>query len=366
MKTILLRTLFCLLALNSFGQSDTDKLHSRFLHYLKMEKVDSIYNSFLEVKENDIGYEKALLYRNQNGWLLNKTEQLKKDFVAILKLPSHSHQMAYVRIFRPQKSPPSEWNRFLELSIELEKSFDPKSTEYRELLGIKTMLELITRNNEALLLDLPKLLERLDKNSKAYSSSLWQYGTLLIRNGNKKEALKVYEEGANLGPDTKFLKSLMRLYSENKDFKKVLKYKEKILADSSGVLLYYLGEAYSEKGENETALEYFTRFTSEFEYSEHEPDVAISYENTVYHLTEIQLEKLGDFFLELDKKQSCKFYEYAKRIIQNSNEERFFKKQLMAIKDENQKKAFIEKHETHKKEQVKVLTRISKKAESCK
>ena len=105
MRKLLFGILFLTLNLASFGQQNTDELHKRFLQYLQIKKVDSIYNSSLKQDKND---EETLLYRNHFGWALNKTEQLKKDIPAILELPSHSMEMAYERIFRPQKFPPSE------------------------------------------------------------------------------------------------------------------------------------------------------------------------------------------------------------------------------------------------------------------
>jgi tetratricopeptide (TPR) repeat protein len=234
MKNILPIILLCIFAQNSLGQADNAEMHSRFLQYLKMEKVDSIYHSHLNITPDDEGYEEALLFRNQNGWALNELEQLKKDIPAILQLPEYAHEMAYERVFRPQKFPPAEWNRFFEMSNELVKFFDTSSIEYREILGIKTKLEFITRNDSALLLDLPKLLERLNMDSEAYSAMLWQYGNLLLRSNNKKEAEKVFESGLNLNSKGDLFSSLIHLYSSNNDFEKIIKYEHQILEDSSG------------------------------------------------------------------------------------------------------------------------------------
>jgi hypothetical protein len=331
-----------------------------------MEKVDSMYNSYLETNENNEAYEQALLYRNQYGWALNKIEQLKNDIPAILKLPAHTHEMAYERIFRPQKFPPTEWNRFYEISIELEKSFEDNSIEYREILGIKTKLEFLTRNDKALLIDLPKLLVRLNNDSEAYSAMLWQYGNLLIRNDEKIEAQKIFEEGLKLNTENDFLKSLIRSYSADREFEKVIKYEDQILRDSSGVLFFNLAEAYLNSNEVNKAKKYFNLFTSKIEYIDYEPYVKIEYDNTVNHISPSQLEVLGDFYFESEKELACKFYGYAAKIISDSNEEMFFKKQLMAVKDEVQKKDMIDKYEKYKREQQELLMRINKKIEKCK
>lgn len=366
MSKLLTGILLCFIAFNSIGQVDNDEMHKRFLQYLEMEKVDSIYNSYLEIDENNEAYEQALLYRNQYGWALNKIEQLKNDIPAILKLPNHSHEMAYERIFRPQKFPPTEWNRFYEISLELEKSFEINSVEFREILGIKTKLEFITRNDNALLIDLPKLLELLNSDSNAYSAMLWQYGNLLIRNDEDTKAQKVFEKGLKLNLDGDFLKSLIRIYSDNKEFEKLISYEEQILSDSSGVLLFNLAEAYLKSDEINKAEKYFNLFISKIEYVDYEPYVKIEYDNTVYHVSPSQLEILGNFYFERDNQLSCKFYENAAKIISNSNEERFFKKQLMAVNDKAQKKRMTEQFEKHKREQQNLLVRINKKIEKCK
>lgn len=273
--------------------------------------------------------------------------------------------MAYERIFEPQKFPPTEWSRFYEISIELEKSFEVNSIEYREILGIKTKLEFLTRNDKALLIDLPKLLELLDKDSEAYSAMLWQYGNLLIRNNEKGEAQIIFEKGLGLNSKNDFLKSLIRLYSENKEFKKVTKYEDQILNDSSGVLLFNLAEAYLNGNERNKGEKYFNLFISKIEYIDYDPYVKIEYDNTVYQITPNQLEILGDFYLERDKELACKFYSSAVNILSNSNDEMFFKKQLMAIQDEVQKKELVEKFESYKKEQKELLLKINKKIEKC-
>ena len=357
MIKILLGIFLFSLTISTFGQHETDKLHNKFVKYLKIEKIDSIYNSSLKKDENS---EQALLYRNQFGWALNKVEQLKKDIPAILKLPTHSSEMAYLKIFRPQKFPPTEWNIFYEISIELEKHFESNPIVSKEILAIKTKLEFLTRKDKALLIDLPKLLEKLNNNSSAYFAMLNQYGNLLIRNNEKTKAQKVFEKGLQLNSDEYFLLGLIQLHSNNKNYEKVISYEQQILSDSSGIMLYNLAEAQMKNNNRKKADKYFRLLISKFKYTDYEPYVQLEYNNFSYSLQPFQLETLGDFYFKIEKQLAYEFYEKALKILSNTNDI-FFKKQLMAIQDETEKKKMIEKFEKNKIEQQELLNRINNK-----
>ena len=246
-----------LFSICSFGQMDNDGLHEKFLQLLKKEKIDSIYYSYLKVNEGDQKYEEALLYRNQYGWALHELEQLKKDFPAIIKLSRYSNEMEYEKTLHLQRFPPSEWNNLLELATELEKHFESKPIEHREILGVKTMLEFITKNDSALILDASKLLKLMSKNSEAYSMMLWNYGNVLIRTDNNKQAINVFEKGLNQTTNIRFLHSLVRLYYFNKEYEKIISFENQINNDSSGILFFNLAEAYLKQNNIEKAEKYF-------------------------------------------------------------------------------------------------------------
>jgi len=362
MRKLLQGILIVILSQNTFGQHETDKSHERFIKYLEMEKVDSIYNSSLKKDDHN---EKALLYRNQFGWALNKVEQLKKDIPSILELPLYSGEMAYESVFSPQKFPPTEWNRFYEICIELEKHFESNAIIYREILGIKTKLQWLTRNDKGLSIDLPKLLEKLNTNSDAYPMMLFHYGNLLIRNGENLEAQKVFEKGLKLNLEGDFLNSLIQIHANDKDFEKVISYEEQILGDPSGVLLYNLAEAQLKKNNRKKADKYFSAFISNFEYINYYPYVKIEFDNTVHHVEPVELELLGDFYVTSNEELACKLYDNANKILSDSNEERFYKQQMMTIQDETVKKKMIEEFEKHKIEQQELQGRIINKLKNC-
>ncbi len=366
MKNIYILFSICLSSICSFGQVENAALHEKFLQYIKSEKIDSLYHSYLKVNEADQRYEDALLFRNQYGWALHELEQLKKDIPAILQLSKYSSDMAYEKIFRPQKFPPSEWNTFLEMATELEKHFASNPNEYREILGIKTMLEFITKNDNALKKDLPKLIELLRKDSDAYSMMLWQYGNLLIRAGSIHEAISVFDKGWNQTADIKFLQSLIQLYSVNKEYEKVINFENQIYKDSSGILFFNLAEAYYNQNNLKNAEKHFKYFIEKFKLIDYNPFIQIEYDNTVYNVSPVQLELLGDFYLKKDKKSSCEYYRLASKIINNSSEDKFFQKQLISVKDEEQKSIMTSKFEKHKEEQLVLLNRLEKKLNECK
>ena len=355
-----------LFSICSFGQMDNDGLHEKFLQLLKKEKIDSIYYSYLKVNEGDQKYEEALLYRNQYGWALHELEQLKKDFPAIIKLSRYSNEMEYEKTLHLQRFPPSEWNNLLELATELEKHFESKPIEHREILGVKTMLEFITKNDSALILDASKLLKLMSKNSEAYSMMLWNYGNVLIRTDNNKQAINVFEKGLNQTTNIRFLHSLVRLYYFNKEYEKIISFENQINNDSSGILFFNLAEAYLKQNNIEKAEKYFKHFTEKFKRIDYEPFVQIEYNNTFYQVWPSQLEIIGDFYLKKAKNMSCEYYLLATKIINNPSEDKFFKKQLLAVKDEKQKSKLMSKIEKNKEEEKKLIERLEKKLNQCK
>src|SRR6187431_59441 len=178
----------------SMGQNDDAKQHEAFNYIMKKDKVDSMYTIYSKVGPSDKDYMAALFFRNQFGWALGKTSQLKKDIPAILSLPGYSKEFAYSRVFRPQKFPASEWSRFYYISDTLCQYFSKDPLIYKELLGIKTMLEFLTKKDAELLIDLPVLSSMLDTTSEAYSSLMWEYGNVLLRTNQREKAFLVFEK----------------------------------------------------------------------------------------------------------------------------------------------------------------------------
>lgn len=364
MKKLTSVLLLLAISICSFGQSEELENHELFLKYLEMEKVDSIYHVYLKVTASDDNYEEALLFRNQYGWALNKTEELKKDIPAIIQLSGHTHQMAYERIFRPQRLLASEWNRFYDMAQELENAFDISSNEYREVLAIKTKLQFLTRNNTGLLEDLPKLLNLLDSGSNEHTVMLLQYGNALYGSGQMEMAKKIFENGPSSNPS--FLWTLINIYSNDKNYTEIINRKDQILVDSHGIKLYDLGFAYLETGNRKEASKYFSIFISKFEYNKYEPVVRIKRDNYVHSITAEQLEKLGDFYFSTDTALSCKMYNDAISVLNTPRNNFFLEKQITAMTDEVKKKEMRNQLEEMKKEKEALLKKIKKKVKRCK
>src|SRR5690554_8071034 len=109
---VIIALAFCL---RSLGQSNTVEFRYPLVKLHDIEQIDSIYNLALSVSKSDKNYKKALLFRNENGWDLNKVEQLKLDIPEILKQEEFSQIMSYLEIFKPFRSDPSKWELYLEI-----------------------------------------------------------------------------------------------------------------------------------------------------------------------------------------------------------------------------------------------------------
>lgn len=367
MKHCFTLSLFIFLAISASAQDKTEEMHRYFLLYLQEEKIDSLFTEFSKIGPGDEGYEEALLYRNQYGWALGRIEELKKDIPAILGLPGYSTPLAYERVFRPQKFPPSEWDNFYTIADELEEHFKNTPRIQLEMLSVKTSLDFYANNTQSLLINLPNLISLLNKDSKAYPVMLWQYGSLLLRIDSTEAAWNILESGWNETADIKFLQSLIYSYSWNKKFDQIIDYEDQIQMDSSGSLYYPLGLAYLNKKDSIRAREFFDRYTSKFAFIEKPHNVQIEYNNHVYPVGPDQLEVLGDFYSALNKESSCVYYSYAAGTIENSNDEARFKRELSMIKDENQRTKMKLEFIEHQKEQQERLKRIQEKLQTeCK
>lgn len=332
--------------------------------------ADSLYTLALSVDPSAPNYNEALLFRNQYGWQLNKVEQLKSDFPKILTLKEYSGELKYFEIFNPQMYPADSWQQFYEIAIKLKMHFKKGTSEYRENLAILVYLERLLNKDEPLISDLRELIDLLDINAENYFYMLFEYGMTQARCGNELDALTTFEKGfqktGNADLKSNFATALFNLYSLHKMYDKVLQHESYIISDTSGIALFYLGEAHSHFGNEKLAGQYFELFSSKFQTNEHNGSVYISSGNLVLPVRPIELEVMGDFFRTRNAEKSCGFYNLGIKILSQPNQDFFYKEQLDAIKDPLDKKKLEENYTKNQKEQNELLEQVTKKAKNCK
>lgn len=356
---------FCF-AYFSIAQTEHEKQHEAFQYIIKKDKIDSLYEIYSKVTPADKNYTEALAFRNQFGWALGKTTQLKKDIPAILSLPTSSNEFPYNKIFRPQKFPASEWSRFYYMSDTLCNYFSKDTSIYRQLLETKTMLEFITQKYTELTIDLPILLSLLDTSSEAYSALMWQYGGALLRTNQREKALAVFEKTYWKTSNNDCLQTMLRMYTTDKSYDKIITLKSEILKDSSGAMLYDLGNAYLNLNQQKEAKIYFKAFVSKIEFIDYYPFAEIKWDNTSYHISTDQLETLGDFYATSDKNKACNYYQLSVKIITKSTDELSFKKQLAAADNEKDRMLIQQKYADSLKLKEESVQRLNQKTKGCK
>lgn len=336
-----------------FSQTDIDE----------KKRIDSLYTAYSKLTTSDPDYENAIHFRNEYGWSLNKKESLKADISAILELPSYRQkELTYNKIFNPQDFPPSEWEQFYQISDELYQFYPIGSRESTEMLGIKTLLEFLTINDSALVIDLPILLDMLNNNSKVYYELLWQYANGLSRQHRYTEAISLFEKGYSKTNDIKFFKSIIEIYSLKKEYVLIKGKTDDILQDKSGVLLFDLGRAYLETGNIDSARFFFDLYSTYFVYTD-ENAIRIPYGNYLFSIEAEQFEIMGD--VSLDKKQACKYIIMAEKILKQPEQNSFFYIQLNSIRNEKRKQELLNKEAQLQLERLGALKRIQEKVEKC-
>ncbi len=334
-----------------------------------LSEADSLYTLALAVQANDADYAKALLFRNEYGWQLNKVDQLKNDFPEILALKEYQGEFKYHEIFDPQHYPPEYWQQFYEIATELKKHFNKETTVYRENLGILTYTEILLNKNDKLLSDLPELLGILTPKSDNYFFMLWQFGMAQARDGDDSAAMLTFEEGFQ-SPENKvnkreFALAVTNLYSLHEMYDKVIEYESYITGDTISSMLFYLGEAYFRTENFTLAEKYFDAYTERFEKDEYSGMVFTSDDNSLNPVRPVDLEVLGDFYLIKDQAKSCEFYNLGIEILSEPKDDLFYEKMLEAIKDPIEEKKMQEHHEKFEQEQASLLDRLKKKAKKC-
>lgn len=354
--------LFCFVYF-SIAQNEYTKQHEAFNYLIKKEKIDSFYAVYSNVEPSDKNYIEALIYRNQFGWALGKTAQLKNDIPAILNFPAYSKEFSYAKIFRPQKFPASEWSRFYYMSDTLCNYFSKDTSIYKELLGTKVMLELLTKKDAELLIDLPVLAAMFDTTSKEYGSLMWEYGKALLRTNQREKAYLVFEKTYWSTSNNDCFQSMLRMYDTDKSYGKIVALKSEILKDSSGVMLYDLAFAYMKLNQPKEAKICFDAFASKIEMY---PYARIQWGNTVYPISSEQLETLGDFYQSSDKSKSCDYYQLAIKALNSPTSDMRLKKQLAATNDEKERQEIQQLYDDHLKSKEVSLVRIAQKSKKCK
>lgn len=359
-KPITLLAAIILMAFSASAQTEDEKALERFI---KENRIDSLYDASLAVQHTDPGYEQALLFRSTNGWLLQRTDQLKKDIPVLVSREKYAGDLAYLKVMDPQQYPPFLYPVFRSSSDKLLGELDKKSAAYREVLGFQTMVDYLMGDDDALAQQLPELLKLL-KPGDAYNWMLWQYGSALQRLEKYDEAIAVYQKGLkqNAGPD--FLQSLVTLYHFRKQHDEILKLEEPIAKDTSAWNWYYLGHAYKEQNKTEKAKKYFDGYTSRLIETKHPPFVRMESSNRVNHPDFEQLEVLGDFYAA-DKERACKYHELAFRIASAPMGDNAFHSRLAAISDPARRDKMIAAQEEERLKKQEAAIRLQDKMSGC-
>lgn len=373
-KNIFVSTVFIILTLalylSSCGQSNLGKFVYPNGRLSDIDKIDSLYNLALNVSKTDNNFDKALLFRNEYGWQLGRINQLELDIPEILNKEEYSHEMAYSKILNIQSNDPNNWEEYLELCSSLLKKFKKGSTEYREVLGIKSEICFLTNKNDMALEVLPEFLNELTKNTDHYFTMLWHYGLAQSNGGDEEKAIITFKKGFKAeikAPNhLQFAKSLMNLYLLHAEYDSIISEKTTILKDTSGVLLYFLGEAYSKKGNTSQALEYFDTYISHFKETERQPYLIIENGFVMHSIRPQHLLVLAEFYSDIDSEKSCKCYNYIQKILSQPKNDILFQKQLAAIKDKDEKDAFKKKHDEYENSLREILKKANNKLKSCK
>ncbi len=336
----------------------------------ELGRIDSLNNLALNISKTDKQYTESLLKRNEYAWKLKKITQLESDIPEILSQHQYAHEMGYSKVFNPQRSDPMYWESYIETCTELLTRFKKGTPAYREILGLKSQLLIITGNNKLGLEVLSELLDELNNTADMYYYMLWQYGMSQVRLGDEVSAILSFEKGYKAGVEipnhSEFAMALMNLYSIHKKYDSIIEEKPYILKDTSGSLMYFLGEAYFKTDNRKLATLYFDSYMSHFKETERQPFLIIESGYAIHSVRPKHLLVLAEFYSKLDSEKSCKCYYYIQKIVSQPEDNFFYQKQLAAITDETEKSEFKKTNEAYQNDLNELLIKANNQLKSCK
>lgn len=366
MKALLYSFAFCLIGLSAFAQS-YEEAHAQFLRQVEERKVDSIYEVMLKADETNPEYKEILVARNQLGFLLNKTENLKEDIPAVLALPEFQDEGLYQRrVMNFQDLPPSEWSRFIDICGSLETHFKEDKRILREVLMLKTFLEFMSRKTDLFLEDMPKLMPLIEKGTEGYYGIQEYYAKALIKSGETEKGIDMLKENFRESNEPRHLHALMSSLAELEGHDAMIKYAINVKHDTTSGSQYFLGKAYLSKGKFDKAQTCFDLFTQKLEYDEREANVYHKIGFGHYSVDGRDLMILADFYAEANKEKACELYDFAFKVVSSDRRrERSFQRQMTHIFDEAQRKEIREDYEKDGHEREAIRKDVEEKLKGC-
>jgi hypothetical protein len=303
-----------------FGQTSTPE-HEAYIKELNQDaSIDSLYQYYVTVPEESDLYYEALEFRNLYNWATGNVEQLKKDIPEILHYNKTLNELEYANFLELQYLPETEWNFYLEIAEKLVKYFENSPREYKEVFNVKVVLDILTMNEDSLKKDLHKLEQYYGKNSDFYFNTQLHYGNILVNNKKYNEAFDHFINNWNETKNPKILQSIVMLHNYLEAYNESIKYEADIILSEDAYLYFELGKAFLKLQKIDKAEHYFGLLTNQLELTNYFPYNKFNQEEYVFNLSGSDFELLGDFYRDIDKNLSCKFYNLSRLILVDLND----------------------------------------------
>lgn len=356
---------FC--SMQIFAQMTKKQMHKQFIKHLQKEKVNILYKAYGKVSKEDTAYEQALYLRNEYGWLLGKTNELKEDIPKFLLTSKYLEDRAYIKTIGLRECPPSEWARYYTMASEFQMFFSLDSGIEKKMQFVKFGLSLLAKEDSLIMVNSPSVLANCSSHDDYYYELLWQYSTAMVRTGKKTEALAMLKKGWKESGDFQFFQSMVRWYSREKQYDSVINcINNEMHMDSSGILNYFLMEAYWNKKDTLSAVKYGKLFDTAVELNDYTPYAEVRGKAIFYTISADQLEMLADILLGTNYKRACTLYHTALTILENDpyKEVSMEKTELGYITTSAQKKHANQIKQKQKEEEI-IKRRLKDKIKSC-
>lgn len=342
-------------------QDDREEMRNNFQTYIEEEQLEKKFKDYKKVKPKDEKFQKVLKERIKLGYILDDTKQLRKDINALHTLSLSATEI--IKLFKPERFPPSEWERFYATTNTLKTKTIKDTTALIFVTSLQGNLSLLLLEDQTTLKALQEL-ETLVGDSLFYSSFfLDHYINALLDNEKTEEAENILVSNYKKFKSEHTLNRLIALYYEEKEYDKIIAYSSAIKA-ANNLSLYHLALSYEQTNEEEKMFDAFENYARLFQF-ENDAYVYIKKGSSNYLVPPKHLEKIGDIYFNIEPKAACKYYQLG--VNENAPTNHFmFERFKLAISDKEKLEKFKIKLEQEDQEKAAKQERIKKKLEKCK
>lgn len=340
--------------------SEREEMQEKFQTYIEDEQLERKFNDYKKVKPKDDKYQKVLKERIKLGFILDDTKQLKRDINSLHSLSLPLEEL--IGLFKPNRFPPSEWERFYSTVNTLKKEKIEDTTALIFITSLQGHLSLLLLEDKTTLNALQEL-ELIVEDSVFYSSYfLDHYINALIDNEKIDYAMEVLEQSYAKLKSAHILNRLIALYAEEKEFQKIINYSEEIKAENT-ISLFHLALSYENTKDEKKMYNSFENYARLFQFDDG-PFVFIKKGEEMYSVPPENMEKIGDVYYDLEPEAACKYYKLG--IVENEPTNYFtLEKFKLAISNDEKLEQLKLKLEKEDQQKAEIQERIKKKLEKC-